>query len=210
MMIFHFRELAPIERYKLLSSTVVPRPIAWISTISPEGVPNAAPFSFSNVFGEDPPVVGFSINDRRPGDRKDTGNNVRRSGDFVFNLVSETLSAPMNVTAAEFRPEVDEFAEAGLTPLPSLTVSSPRIAESPVSFECRLLTIVELGPGRSLVLGEVQVMHVADEAVLDKARYHIDTQKLRMLGRMQGNSYVRTGDVFEIPRLVPDPAKIAV
>jgi flavin reductase (DIM6/NTAB) family NADH-FMN oxidoreductase RutF len=209
-MIFDFAELQPIDRYKLLSSTITPRPIAWVSTVSAQGKVNAAPFSFFNVFSEDPPVVGFSVNDRRPGDRKDTGNNVRAVGDFVVNLVTEALGSSMNVTAAEFRPEVDEFAEAGLTAGSSLRVKSPRILESPVSFECRLMRIVELGPSRSLVLGEVVLMHVNDAFIRDAQRYHIDTPGLRVLGRMQGNSYVRIREVFEMARHIPEPGKTAV
>ncbi len=209
-MIFDFSAIGALERYKLLSSTVVPRPIAWVSTVNADGMPNAAPFSFFNVFGEDPPTVGFAINDRRPGDRKDTGRNLRQTGDFVVNLVSVNLSHEMNVTAAEFRPEVDEFAEAGLTPVKSEKVKSPRIGEAPVSFECELMQIVELGPHRSLVLGRVLMMHIIDEGILDAARFHVDTQGLNILGRMQGNWYVRTGDALEIPRVIPEPSKIAV
>lgn len=208
-MIFTFEDLAPLDRYKLLSATIVPRPIAWVSTVSADGAVNAAPFSFFNVFGEDPPVVGFSVNDRRPGDRKDTGINIRATGDFVVNLVTEELAQAMNVTAAEFRPEVDEFAEAGLTPVPSLRVRAPRIGESPVSFECRLMQTVELGPHRSLVLGEILVMHIADVRIRDAARFHVDTAGLHMLGRMQGNSYARTGDAFELLRVLPAPEKLA-
>lgn len=206
---FDFSTLSPIERYKLISSTVVPRPIAWVSSCDAEGRPNAGPFSFFNAFGEDPPVLGFAINDRRPGDRKDTGRNIRETGDFVVNMVAEHQAAEMNITAAEFRPEVDEFAEAGLEAVPSEMVRAPRIGGSPVSFECKLLQIVELGPHRSLVLGRIVLMHVVDEAVRDAARYHIDTPRLRLLGRMQGNWYVRTADALEIPRIVPGPDKIA-
>lgn len=206
---FDFSTLSPIERYKLISSTVVPRPIAWVSTCDAEGNPNAGPFSFFNAFGEDPPILGFAINDRRPGDRKDTGRNIRETGDFVVNMVAEHHAAEMNITAAEFRPEVDEFAEAGLVPVPSEMVKAPRIGGSPVSFECKLFQIVELGPHRSLVLGRIVLMHVVDEVVLDAARFYIDTPKLKMLGRMQGNSYVRTGDALEILRVIPGPDKIA-
>ena len=206
---FDFSTLGPLERYKLISSTVVPRPIAWVSTRDEDGKPNAGPFSFFNAFGEDPPVLGFAINDRRPGDRKDTGRNIRATGDFVVNMVGEHHASEMNITAAEFRPEVNEFEEAGLEAVASEMVSAPRIGGSPVSFECKLLQIVELGPHRSLVLGRIVLMHVVDEAVRDAARFHIDTPKLRLLGRMQGNWYVRTGDALEIPRVIPDPDKIA-
>jgi flavin reductase (DIM6/NTAB) family NADH-FMN oxidoreductase RutF len=198
---FTFSELAPIDRYKLLSSTITPRPIAWVSTRSPDGILNAAPFSFFNVFGEDPPIVGVSVNDRSPGDRKDTGRNIRARPEFVVNLVSEETLDQMNITAAEFAPDVDEFEAAGLTPAPSLSISSPRIAESPVSMECTLFEIVPLGPFRSLVLGEVKIIHIRDDLVSDATRFHVDTQKIHLIGRAQGNSYIRTREAFVLNRV---------
>jgi flavin reductase (DIM6/NTAB) family NADH-FMN oxidoreductase RutF len=153
------------------------------------------------VFGEDPPVLGFSINDRVPGDRKDTGRNVRRSREFVVNLVPLAALKQMNITAAEFPPEVDELSQAQLTPAPCIKVAAPRIAESPVSFECRLMQIVELGPARSLVLGEVLVMHIRDDAVLDSERFHVDNSKLALVGRMHANSYIDASGSFELQRV---------
>jgi flavin reductase (DIM6/NTAB) family NADH-FMN oxidoreductase RutF len=207
---FDFENLAALDRYKLLSSTIVPRPIAWVSTRSADGIANAAPFSFFNVFAEDPPTIGFAVNDRRPGDRKDTGDNIRHSGEFVVNLVGARQAREMNITAAEFRPEVDEFVEAGLVALPCEKIGAPRIGGSPVSFECVLHQIVPLGVNRSLVLGRVVLMHVVDDAVRDADRCHIDTPGLDLLGRMQGNWYVHTRDTLEIARLVPEPSKIAL
>lgn len=200
---FNFSDLKPIERYKLLSSTVTPRPIAWVSTISEAGQRNAAPFSFFNVFGEDPPVVGFSINDRSPGDRKDTGRNIRTTGEFVVNLVDEDRLKVMNVTATEYGPAVDEFTVSGLSSQASLSIGAPRIAESPVSFECKLMQIVELGSNRSLILGLVQVMHIRDDLLINPERFHVDTAKMRLVGRMQGNSYIVCDDIFEMARLQP-------
>jgi flavin reductase (DIM6/NTAB) family NADH-FMN oxidoreductase RutF len=201
---FDLSTLDPLHRYKLLSSTVTPRPIAWVSTIDARGLPNAAPFSFFNVFGEDPPTLAFAIQHRSGTDRKDTGENVRSQGEFVVNLVSEDNVEKMNVCAIEFPPHVDEFAEAGLTAQASTLIRTPRIAESHVSFECRLMRIVELGEMRSLVLGEVLMIHVRDDAVLDAARCRIDTRRLALVGRMQGNSYVRSSEVFELPRIPVD------
>ena len=198
---FDFSSIKPIDRYKLLSSTITPRPIAWVSTIGRDGTLNAAPFSFFNVFGEDPPVLAFAINSRSIDDLKDTGNNVRFQQEFVVNLVSEELLEQMNITAIEFGSDVNEFVEAGLTPAPSTKVRTPRIAESPVSLECRLMMIIELGMARSLVLGEVLSMHVRPDAVRDQKRFYIETSKLNLVGRMQGNSYVRTSDVMELPRI---------
>jgi flavin reductase (DIM6/NTAB) family NADH-FMN oxidoreductase RutF len=198
---FDFTAIEPQLRYKLLGATVTPRPIAWVSTLNADGLPNAAPFSYFNVFGEDPPVVAFSILSRSQDDRKDTGANIRRHGEFVVNLVSEDNLGPMNITAIEFAPGVSEFTQAGLTPLASLKVKPPRIAESPVSFECRLMQTVELGPMRSLVLGEVLAMHIRDDALIDAGRGHVDTPSLRLVGRAGANSYVTTTDVIKLPML---------
>lgn len=198
---FDFSAIAPLDRYRLLSSTVTPRPIAWVSTLGRDGVLNAAPFSFFNVLGEDPPIVAFAINCRTIDDLKDTGNNIRAQQEFVVNLVSEELLERMNITAIEFDPSVDEIAEAGLTPAPSVKIRTPRIAESPVSLECRLMMIIEIGPARSLVLGEVLMMHVRSDAVRDEQRCHIETSKLKLVGRMEGDSYVRTADSMEVPRI---------
>jgi flavin reductase (DIM6/NTAB) family NADH-FMN oxidoreductase RutF len=200
-MYFDFSSLNPRRRYKLLSSTVTPRPIAWVSSISPEGQPNAAPFSFFNVFGEDPATVGFAINHRSGTDRKDTGENVRYQKEFVVNLVSEDTLEQMNISAIEFGPATNEFAEAGLTPAPSTTVRTPRIAESRVALECRLMQVVELGAMRSLILGEVLAMHIRDDAVLDRANCLIDTQRLQLIGRMQGHTYLRTADTLYMPTI---------
>lgn len=200
-MYFELSRFSPLQRYKLLSSTVTPRPIAWVSTIDDNGRPNAAPFSFFNVFAEDPATLGFAINHRSATDRKDTGENIRSQKEFVVNLVSADLVERMNITAIEFDPAVDEFAEAGLTPVASTRVRTPRIGESRVSFECRLMQIIPLGTMRSLVLGEVLAMHVRDDAVLDAERCWIDTPKLQLVGRMHGHHYLRMADVFEMPTI---------
>jgi flavin reductase (DIM6/NTAB) family NADH-FMN oxidoreductase RutF len=196
---FDFSVIQPQLRYKLLSSTVTPRPIAWVSTLNSDGMrPNAAPFSFFNVFGEDPPVVAFAILSRSMNDRKDTGNNVRQHGEFVVNLVSEDNLDRMNITAIDFEPGTSEFDEAGLTPLPSLKIRTPRIAESRVSLECRLMQIINLGQMRSMVMGEVLAMHIRDDAVIDADRGYIDTPGLRVVGRGGPNSYVKTTEVVKL------------
>ena len=201
---FRFTEIYPKIRYKLLSATVTPRPIAWVSTLDEAGRTNAAPFSFFNAFGEDPAIVGFSILHRSPGDPKDTGRNIARSGQFVVNLVSDDNLEQMNVSAIEFGPDVDEFAVAGLTAVPSTMVRPPRIGESKVAFECRLMQTVKLGAMRTLVLGEVLLMHVQDGLVIDRERGWVDTRGLRLVGRTSAGSYVRTNDVIELPTLSPE------
>lgn len=200
-MLFDFAALSPDSVYKLLVSTVVPRPIAWVTTLDTEGRVNAAPYSFFNVMGNDPPVVCIGIGPKK-GELKDTGTNIRRTGQFVVNLVSEDTVRAMNITAIDVDPGVDELAMAKLTPLDSTTVAPPRIAESPVALECERLAVVELGNGRAVVMGKVLAMHVRDDCVLDPAKCYIDTPKLGLIGRMHGRGwYARTTDRIEIPRI---------
>ena len=192
-MLFDFAALDASRRYRLLTSTIVPRPIAWVVSLDDKGRRNAAPFSFFNAFGDDPPVVCLGIGGRDPGPYKDSAANIRATGEFVVNLVPEALLRPMHVTAIEFEPDADELHEAGLSVVPSLRVAPPRIAESPVAFECRLHSIVEFGTRQTLAVGEVLAMHVADDAVVDPARCHIDSARLGLIGRVYGpGGYIRT------------------
>jgi flavin reductase (DIM6/NTAB) family NADH-FMN oxidoreductase RutF len=201
-MLFNFADIAPRSRYKLMVSTITPRPIAWVVSQDPQGVLNAAPFSFFNAFAGDPPIVGIGIGHRPSGSPKDTRANIAATGQFVVNLVSEETAQAMNVTAIDFDPHVNELAEANLTTLPSVHVQPPRIAESPVSMECVLHQMVDLGPASSLVLGRIVAMHVRDDAVLDAANFYIDTPGLKLIGRMHGTGwYTRTSNLFEIPRI---------
>lgn len=201
-MLFDLTKLSPQNQYKLLSSTVVPRPIAWVVTISPSGKLNAAPFSFFNVFGSGPPILCLGIGSRRPGDPKDTGENIRQTGEFVVNLVGHENAEAMNVTAIEFAPDIDELAQARLTTQPSAKIKPPRIAESPVAMECTLHSVIEFGPDRAMVVGQVQAMHVRDDAVLNLERCHIDTPKLDLIGRLHGGGwYARTTESFDMPRI---------
>jgi flavin reductase (DIM6/NTAB) family NADH-FMN oxidoreductase RutF len=200
-MLFDFKEIPGKECYKLLVSTVTPRPIAWVVSQDANGVLNAAPFSFFNVFSGDPAVVAIGIGNRKPGQAKDSRANIRETGEFVVNLVSEANAEAMNVTGIEFDSSVDELEQAGLTSLPSARVKAPRIAESPVAMECELMQIVDMGES-GLVLGRVVAMHVRDDLVLDAANHYIDTPNLKLLGRMHGRGwYARTSDLFEMPRI---------
>jgi len=201
-MLFDFAELSAQARYKLLASTVVPRPIAWVVSRSAAGAVNAAPFSFFNVLAGDPPTVGISIGNRARDLPKDTLANIRATGEFVVNLVSRDNAEAMNKTATDFPPGVDELAAAKLTRLPSVKVTPPRIAESPVAFECKLFQTIPLGPANTLVLGHVVAMHVRDDAVLDAMKHYIDTPKLDLVGRMHGGGgYTTTRDQFQIARI---------
>jgi flavin reductase (DIM6/NTAB) family NADH-FMN oxidoreductase RutF len=208
-MLFDFTTLPAQDRYKLLVATVTPRPIAWVVTQDAAGTLNAAPFSFFNVFANDPPVMVIGIGGRTPGDAKDTGNNIRTTGEFVVNLVGHANAEAMNVTAIDFPPEIDELRQAGLTTLPSTKVKPPRIAESPVAYECERYMTVEIGPDRSLVMGRVLAMHVADDCVLNPTRCHIDTPKLDLIGRLHGAGWYSTvRDRFEMPRIKPEDWKM--
>jgi flavin reductase (DIM6/NTAB) family NADH-FMN oxidoreductase RutF len=201
-MLFDFATIPARERYKLLVSTIVPRPIAWIVSQDLNGQLNAAPFSFFNAFAGDPPVVGIGIGSHDRGRPKDTRRNIRDTKQFVVNLVSEESGEAMNITAIEFEPGVSELDQAGLTTVRSCYVKPPRIAESPVSMECELMQIVELGSESGLVLGRVLAMHVREDYVIDAARHSIDTPKLRLIGRMHGAGwYARTSDLFSMDRI---------
>ena len=184
--------------YRILVGAVVPRPIAFVSTVSPEGVYNLAPFSFFNVVCGDPPVVCFSPIWRNP--PKDTIVNIRANGEFVVNIVSEEFVEKMNVCSGEYPSDVDEFKLSGLTPVASEVVRPPRVQESHVSMECRLMQIVEVSArpmGGSLVLGEVVRFHVDDAVMSD---FRIDADKLGAVGRMSGYDYARTRDRFALVR----------
>jgi flavin reductase (DIM6/NTAB) family NADH-FMN oxidoreductase RutF len=198
-MLFDPRSLPTRDVYRFLISAVVPRPIAFVSTMSPAGVLNLAPFSFFNAFCADPPVVGFCPVWRNPA--KDTITNVRATREFVVNIVGEDIAEAMNVCSAEFAPDVDEFQQAKLTPVPSLVVKPPRVKESRINMECSLLQVIDFSEkphGGSLVLGQVVRMHVDDEII--DAGYKIDADKLRAIGRMGGPEYARTRDRFAMIR----------
>ena len=201
-MLFDFAKISPTDCYKLMISTITPRPIAWVVSQDKAGVINAAPFSFFNGFAGDPPVIGIGIGSRAPGTPKDTRANIRDTGQFVVNLTSQAQAEAMNVTAIDFEQGVSELSEAGLTTIPSVHVKPPRIAESPVAMECELMQIVDLGGKSGLVLGRILAMHIKDDAVLDPAKCYVDTPKLGLIGRMHGAGwYARTTDLFNMPRI---------
>ncbi len=200
----------PRQIYKLMTGIIVPRPVALVSTIDRGGAANLAPFSFFTGVGSVPPTVLFCPAVRapqpstRPGGqpdiRKDTLRNVEETGEFVVNVVSEAIAAAANATAAEVPPEVDEFVLAGLTPIPSDTVRPPRVAESPAQMECKLLQVIYTSrePGGGvIVVGEVVRFHLR-EALFDDFR--VDPAVLDAVGRMAGNTWVRTCERIELVR----------
>jgi flavin reductase (DIM6/NTAB) family NADH-FMN oxidoreductase RutF len=192
---------APPSIYKLLIGCVVPRPIAWVSSLGDDGVPNLAPFSFFMAVCNDPPTVAFSSG-RRAGNKKDTVRNIEHTQDFVVNLVDDALAEQMNLTSGEYPPEVDEFALTGLTAAPSIKVTAPRVVEAPINLECRVVQILPVGHGpHSLVLGEIVYFHVRDELYNPKTG-RIDMYNLRPVGRLAGELYTHVHDIFEMKRPV--------
>lgn len=194
-----------IDTYKLIAGLVVPRPVALVSTVDKDGIANVAPFSFFNAVGSNPPTLLFCpvLRGQKaglPDDRKDTLRNIEQTGEFVVNVVSNALAEAANRTAAEVGPEIDEFHLARLTPAPSEVVRAPRVAESPASFECKLLQIVFTGrePGAGvIVLGQIVRIHVAAEI---EENFRIDADKLDAVGRMAGDTWSSTRDRFDLAR----------
>ena len=185
------------DNYKLLTNLVIPRPIAWITSQSPSGVINLAPFSFFNAVGADPLYVIFSVANNELGQPKDTANNIQASGEFVVNMVTEELFNAMNISAADFPAEVGELEAAGLHAAPSMRIKTPRVTEAQVSLECTLFSTQQLG-ANTLFVGEVVMFHVADHLV--GPRLHINN--FSPIGRLGSPSvYCRTTDRFDIARI---------
>lgn len=194
--------------YKLLIGCVVPRPIAWVSTVSADGVRNLAPFSFFMGAAGRPPTVVMSIAQRESAPRgpdgarppKDTLANVLATGEFVVNTVNEAVGERMNATSAEVPPDVDEFALVGLTAAPSVRVRAPRVAEAPINMECRLDKTVPVGDdGHTLVIGHVVYFHVRDD-LYDAKTGRVIQELLHPIARMAGQKYTRARDIFEMKR----------
>lgn len=204
MPIFDTSELGARERYQLLTSLVVPRPIAWVSTRSPAGEANLAPFSYFAALSATPFLVGVSIGQRR-GVPKDTLRNVRDTGGFCVNLATEAVLAALNETSAEVAPDVDEFARAGISLAEAGLVAAPYVADSPAVLECRLFKEVELGPGDNvLVIGEVLRVRLSDAIPLVSGTRFADTRVVRPVGRLWGDLYALLG---ETPALARPPAQ---
>jgi flavin reductase (DIM6/NTAB) family NADH-FMN oxidoreductase RutF len=192
-----------MDTYRLMVGLIVPRPVALVSTVDSDGVPNLAPFSFFNGVGSNPPTVMFCPTHRAGAEhRKDTLRNVEQTGEFVINVVSAALAEAANITAAEVGPEIDEFELSGLTAIPSEVVRPPRVAESPGHFECKLLQIIHTrkdpAPGAGvIVLGEIVRLHVDAEI---EHNFRVDPDKLDAVGRMAGNTWAHTRDRFDLAR----------
>jgi flavin reductase (DIM6/NTAB) family NADH-FMN oxidoreductase RutF len=190
-----------LDVYHQLVGLVTPRPIAWVTTVSPAGVVNLAPFSFFNTFGANPPVVVFSPTNKRDGSKKDTLRNLEASGEFVVNVSVAALAEKVNLTSKELPADQSEIELAGLHTTPSVRVKPPRVTETPAALECKMLQILPVGGGpisANLVIGEVVMIHVSDE-VLD-ANGRPDPRKLKTVARLGGDFWCHTSDLFELKR----------
>lgn len=194
---FDLADLAPRAIYKLLIGTVVPRPIAWVTSVDPEGRVNAAPYSFFNCLSADPPILALGVENWPDMRFKDTALNIRMTEEFTVNIVSDALVEAMNVTATPFPTTVDELDQAGLTAAPGTHVKSPRIAEAPVALECRRHVGVAVGKSREIVLGRVLAIHIRSDLV-DPATHYVDQLGLDAVGRMGGHGYSRTREQFDL------------
>jgi flavin reductase (DIM6/NTAB) family NADH-FMN oxidoreductase RutF len=201
--------LDPAVTYKILIGSVVPRPIAWVSSVDTEGVRNLAPFSYFMAITHAPPTVAFSSGPRgaeTSGARgkKDTLSNVEATREFVVNVVDDALAQQMNVTSGDYPADVDEFTQAGLAAAPSVKVKAPRVAAAPISMECRLVQVIPVGNlPHHLIMGEIVHLHVRDD-VYDPATGRIDMHRLRPVGRLAGHLYTHVHDIFEMKRPAVD------
>ncbi len=195
LMTFDFEKLDYRQCYRLLISTVVPRPIALVTSLSRQGRVNAAPFSFFNVMGHDPPVLILGIEQGNDGQAKQTAKNIRQTHEFVVNLVSEAMLEGMLICANSFPEDHNELPEAGFHEAKASKVAVPLVAESPVSLECHEKMSIGIGEGRTLILGDILALHIDDDC-FDTDTDHVRTESLNLIGRMQGKWYLRTKDVF--------------
>jgi flavin reductase (DIM6/NTAB) family NADH-FMN oxidoreductase RutF len=197
---FAASEISSALAYKLLVSTISPRPIAFVTSKSAAGVLNAAPYSFFNGMGSAPPVVAIGFQPTEAGGMKDTSSNILETGEFVVNIVDEALSVQMNQAAATLAPDVDEIELAGIETTASIDVAPPRITNSPMAMECKLFDKTELPGGGVIVIGEVIHFHLRDDAIAGHDPLRIDIDKLAPIARLNGPHYARITDKFSIKR----------
>jgi flavin reductase (DIM6/NTAB) family NADH-FMN oxidoreductase RutF len=199
------------ELVQLINGLVAPRPIAWVSTLAPDGARNLAPFSFFNAFSTAPPTVAVGPGSRQ-GVNKDSLRNIKATGEFVVNSVTEELARNANRSSAEFPPEVDEWTVAGVDAVACDDVAPPRIAQSPSSFECRVVEIVDLGPPEtptnSVIIGRITRIHV-DESILGDG-YRVDPDAVRLVGRMSGDLWSTTRHRFSLARPRSDDPAVVI
>jgi flavin reductase (DIM6/NTAB) family NADH-FMN oxidoreductase RutF len=202
------KDVTPHERYKLLISFVLPRPIAWLTTVGPTGVVNAAPFSFFNVFAEDPPLIMVAINKRPDGRIKDSWANIERTGEFVVNLTDEPLARAMHDSSGDFPPDMGEPDYLGLKTAPSVDIKPPRLAAAPWAMECRTWQVLNVKDDRQLVIGEGVRFHIRDE-LWDPQAMRVHMERYHPIGRMFADRYCRTDDRVMFPAAPVVKAKAA-
>lgn len=185
------------EQYKLMTGSIVPRPIALVTTLGPMG-PNAAPFSLFNMVGSDPCMLMFSVGNQGDGSAKGTLQNLSHVPEFVVHICNEEIAEHMNVCSTDFAHGINELEKAGLTATPSVKVRPPRIVEAPVQMECKLIKIIEFGTRHNVVFGEVVLFHFHDGIVNE--RYHVDIAKLSPIGRLSGSFYTKVRELFRMER----------
>ncbi|MDX3969966.1 MAG: flavin reductase family protein [Bradyrhizobium sp.] len=191
-------DLTPRERYKVLTSFILPRPIAWVTSLGPTGVVNAAPFSFFNAFCEDPPLCMFAANRKPNGQDKDTFLNIQRTGEFVVNLADEPLARAMHESSGDFPPDIGEPDYLGLKLAPSTRIAVPRLADTPWAMECKLWKLIDVNDDRRLIMGEGIHFHIRDE-LWDPAAMRVHMDRYHPIGRMFADRYCRTDDRVVFP-----------
>ncbi|MGO4112717.1 flavin reductase family protein [Rhizobium ruizarguesonis] len=194
---FDFKQLTERERYKLMIGTIIPRPIALVTTVDENGRVNAAPFSFFNCLSADPPILAIGVENNADMSFKDTGHNIRMTEVFTVNIVSFAIAEAMHVCGAKYPRGVDELKEAGLTAMPGEKVASPFVAEAPAAFECRRHVTLELGRSRQIVMGEIVYAHYRD-GVVDPERLHVDPAAVDAIARLGGDTCATIRDRFEM------------
>ncbi|GGD63757.1 flavin reductase family protein [Rhizobium anhuiense] len=194
---FDFKQLSERERYKLMIGTIIPRPIALVTTVDEDGRINAAPFSFFNCLSADPPILAIGVENNADMSFKDTGHNIRMTEVFTVNIVSFAIAEAMHVCGAKYPRGVDELKQAGLTAMPGEKVASPFIAEAPAAFECRRHVTLELGRSRQIVMGEIVYAHYRD-GVVDPQRLHVDPAAVDAIARLGGDTCATIRDRFEM------------
>ncbi|MBY5404424.1 MAG: flavin reductase family protein [Rhizobium sp.] len=194
---FDFKQLTERQRYKLMIGTIIPRPIALVTTVDENGRINAAPFSFFNCLSADPPILAIGVENNADMSFKDTGHNIRMTEVFTVNIVSLAIAEAMHVCGAKYPRGVDELKEAGLTAMPGEKVASPFIAEAPAAFECRRHVTLELGRSRQIVMGEIVYAHYRD-GVVDPERLHVHPAAVDAIARLGGDTCATIRDRFEM------------
>jgi len=203
-----FSTLTEHQRYKLMASLIVPRPVALVTTLGPDGTVNAAPFSMFNMVGEEPPIVMISLNRRSDDSLKDTALNIVRTGEFVVHLADEAIALQMDRCSVQHPPHVSELDMVGFTPLPSKVVAPPRIAEAPVAFECTLFETMETA-SRQVFIGQVRWLHARDE-LIDTDTWRVRLEHYFPVGRFGASLYVRTRDRYVLDDEVEPPVALVV